>query len=124
VQPWSSVRYSSAGSVQHASVNRGGPLAWPADDRLLEQSAQSTTHRRLGGLTVAQFAAAGLGHKRDLVDFLAELAERIAAHDNVDGFCGCGCNVQGWAELFPCPIRSFYEAVRDYLSAHQQDALV
>jgi hypothetical protein len=119
-EPWTSAKHSSAGSAQHASVDRDRPPAWPTDDRLSEQSAQSTAHRRLGGLTVAQFAAAGLGHKRDLVDFLAELAERIAAHDNVDGFCGCGCNVQGWAEVFPCPIRSFYEAVRDYLSPSAQ----
>jgi hypothetical protein len=50
-------------------------------------------------------------------EVLIELAERIHAHSDVDGYCSNGCNAGGWRLPYPCPTRLFYQAVCAHLSS-------
>jgi len=66
--------------------------------------------------TVEQYAASLLAAGRPVTVALSELAQRIDAHSDVDGYCGNGCNLLGFQEPFPCPRRLFYLAVRERLT--------
>jgi hypothetical protein len=70
---------------------------------------------------VARYAATLL-NGRTAPEALADLAERINAHPDADGYCGNGCNEVGWRLPYPCPTRLFYEAVRDCLSSDDPPA--
>ena len=67
--------------------------------------------------TVEQFTESLLADGRAVADVLAELGDRIAAHGEVSGCCGNGCNTGGWWQPFPCPARLFYLAAREHLSS-------
>jgi hypothetical protein len=101
------VYLAQAGAYGQSSPQSPPPAARAAD--------------RFDRLTVEQYAAQIIDATDGVADRLAGLAVRIAAHSDDDGFCGCGCNIQGWLEPFPCRARTFYEKVRDYLSAQQRD---